>query len=68
MKVIDSSIPASMYTIDEHNNTFRMFAFGLDTIRQSTTRHTPDFYAQCFWTSCPSGGGWTRTGTPTLSS
>jgi hypothetical protein len=66
MKVIDSSIPASMYTIDEHNNTFRMFAFGLDT-------YDPEYddirlLRSVLLDFMSFRSGWTRTGTPTLSS
>lgn len=48
IKVIDSSIPAAMYTVDDHNNTFRMFAFGVDTTDPEYDTSYSDFYAQCF--------------------
>lgn len=48
MKVIDSSIPAAMYTVDDHNNSSRMFAFGVDTADPEYDTSYSDFYAQCF--------------------
>jgi hypothetical protein len=48
VKVIDSSIPASMYTVDDHNNTFLMFAFGVDTTDEMYDTSYSDFYALCF--------------------